>query len=154
MQHCNTLSNINKRCFMGKAHPHVNNRKGETPGESTEIHVTHSLKMTFIKEESEDLKIEEAFRIKQDEQTDQMVLKVESRELNETEEKDQYEKHHHFMTGENSTQNEKISVQKTTSNSSFTCHQCVLFSGLMEKNTLGKNKTGFGWPTRGKVLGS
>ncbi|CAM4569100.1 unnamed protein product [Leuciscus chuanchicus] len=42
------------------------------------------IKMAFIKEESEDMKIEETFRVKQEdteEQTDLIVLKVESEEL-------------------------------------------------------------------------
>ncbi|KAL1276652.1 hypothetical protein QQF64_036275 [Cirrhinus molitorella] len=55
------------------------------------------MKMAFIKEESEDMKIEEAFRVKHEdieEQTDLTSLKEESHELNEMEEKDQYEEHH------------------------------------------------------------
>ncbi len=33
----------------------------KTPAEAAEIHVTHCIKMVCIKEESEDMKIEEAF---------------------------------------------------------------------------------------------
>ncbi|CAM4568571.1 unnamed protein product [Leuciscus chuanchicus] len=46
--------------------------------------------MAFIKEESEDMKIEEIFRVKQEEieeQTDLMPVKEESQELNEMEDK-------------------------------------------------------------------
>ncbi|KAK2891425.1 hypothetical protein Q8A67_014068 [Cirrhinus molitorella] len=53
--------------------------------------------MAFIKEENEDVKIEDAIRVKQEdteEPTELMVLKVENQELNETEEK------HDFVTGE------------------------------------------------------
>ncbi|KAG1948865.1 gastrula zinc finger protein XlCGF8.2DB-like [Pimephales promelas] len=80
--------------------------------------------MAFIKEESEDMKIEEILIVKledPEEQTDLMSLKEESEELNEME--NQNEKHD-FMTGEKSTKTEKTSrkrAQKTDSNSYFTC---------------------------------
>ncbi|CAM4569334.1 unnamed protein product [Leuciscus chuanchicus] len=50
------------------------------------------MKMAFIKEESEDVKIEETFRVKQEEteeQTDLTELKEESQELNEEEDQDE-----------------------------------------------------------------
>ncbi|XP_073695157.1 uncharacterized protein [Garra rufa] len=84
--------------------------------------------MAFIKEESEDMRIE-AFRVKQEdteEQTAEMLLKEE----NELGENDQYEKHHDFITGEksfNCLQTEKNSLksnQKTGMKSSSTCQQC------------------------------
>ncbi|XP_016387034.1 gastrula zinc finger protein XlCGF9.1-like, partial [Sinocyclocheilus rhinocerous] len=102
--------------------------------------------MVFIKEESEDVKIEETFRVKHEdteEQTGLMALKEESQELNETKEKDQNEKQHDFKPGEKligCSQNEKNSkpkksqkTQSTTLNSQmriptgerpFTCQQC------------------------------
>ncbi|XP_016108209.1 gastrula zinc finger protein XlCGF7.1-like isoform X3 [Sinocyclocheilus grahami] len=87
--------------------------------------------MEFIKEESEDVKIEEAFRVKHEdteEQTDLIALKEESQEMNEVEVKDWCKKHHDFITGGKSTQTEKTSsenrAQKNKSNSCFTCHQC------------------------------
>ncbi|KAL1268762.1 hypothetical protein QQF64_034125 [Cirrhinus molitorella] len=52
--------------------------------------------MAFIKEESEDIRIEEVFSIKQEdteEQTD-LVLKEENQDLNEMEQTDQCEKPH------------------------------------------------------------
>uniref|UniRef100_A0A9J7ZSZ7 C2H2-type domain-containing protein n=1 Tax=Cyprinus carpio carpio TaxID=630221 RepID=A0A9J7ZSZ7_CYPCA len=88
--------------------------------------------MAFIKEESEDVKIEETFRVKHEdteEQTDLMVLKEESEVLAEMEEKDHFEKiHHDFKNGENFCETEKTfspkRAQKTKLNSYFTCHQC------------------------------
>uniref|UniRef100_A0A8C2HRZ7 C2H2-type domain-containing protein n=1 Tax=Cyprinus carpio TaxID=7962 RepID=A0A8C2HRZ7_CYPCA len=61
--------------------------------------------MAFIKEESEEVKIEDTFRVKQEdteEQTDLMPLKEEHVVPNEKEEKEQYETHHDFKTGEES----------------------------------------------------
>ncbi|XP_016428046.1 putative zinc finger protein 702 [Sinocyclocheilus rhinocerous] len=80
--------------------------------------------MAFIKEEREEMKIEEAFRVKHEdteEQTDLMSLKEESQELNEVEPKDQYEKHN-FMTGEKFIQTGTSSSRKKVKY--FTCHQC------------------------------
>ncbi|KAL1250625.1 hypothetical protein QQF64_018421, partial [Cirrhinus molitorella] len=98
--------------------------------------------MAFIKEESEDLKIEEAFRVKHEdieEQTDLMVLKKEREELIEIEEKDQYQ-NHDFITGEkyfSCSQAEKISSQKrakrTGVTSNFTCQQCKMCFNQHEK---------------------
>ncbi|KAI2647994.1 Zinc finger protein 569 [Labeo rohita] len=86
--------------------------------------------MAFIKEEKEDMRIEEAFRVKHEdteEQTDLMALKEERHELTKIEEKDQYERIN-FMNMETSIQTEttpsQIKVQKTESNSYFTCLQC------------------------------
>uniref|UniRef100_A0A671LQP9 C2H2-type domain-containing protein n=1 Tax=Sinocyclocheilus anshuiensis TaxID=1608454 RepID=A0A671LQP9_9TELE len=87
--------------------------------------------MAFIKEETEDVKIEDAITVKQEdteEQTDLMTLKEESDVLNESEEKSRFEKHHDFITGEKSTKTEMESspktAQKTESNSYFSCRQC------------------------------
>ncbi|CAM4608603.1 unnamed protein product [Leuciscus chuanchicus] len=68
----------------------------KTPGETSEIHDT-IIKMALIKQESEDIKIEEVFSVKHEdteEQTDLMVPKEElktekSQELNNIEEKDE-----------------------------------------------------------------
>uniref|UniRef100_A0A8C0YQ44 C2H2-type domain-containing protein n=2 Tax=Cyprinus carpio TaxID=7962 RepID=A0A8C0YQ44_CYPCA len=59
--------------------------------------------MEFIKEESEDVKIEETLRVKQEDtetQTDLKPLKEECIVPNETEEKGQYETHHDFKREE------------------------------------------------------
>ncbi|KAL1276151.1 hypothetical protein QQF64_035774, partial [Cirrhinus molitorella] len=63
---------------------------------SESVHPKHEFSrwqvMAFIKEESEEMRIEETFRIKHEdieEQTDLMLLKKESEELNEMEDKDQ-----------------------------------------------------------------
>uniref|UniRef100_A0A9J7Y133 C2H2-type domain-containing protein n=1 Tax=Cyprinus carpio carpio TaxID=630221 RepID=A0A9J7Y133_CYPCA len=86
--------------------------------------------MALIKEESEDIKIEDAITAKQEdaeEQTDLMTLKEESVVLNEIEEKSRFEKHD-FITGEKSTKTEMASspktAKKTESNSYSTCRQC------------------------------
>ncbi|XP_073694423.1 uncharacterized protein [Garra rufa] len=90
--------------------------------------------MVFIKEESEDMKIEETFRVKQEdteEQTDLTALKEEKEVLNETEEKAQNETLHDFLTGEKSscsslsakTSTQK-KAQKTKTVSYFTCFHC------------------------------
>ncbi|KAK2915788.1 hypothetical protein Q8A67_000162 [Cirrhinus molitorella] len=53
--------------------------------------------MEFIKEETEDVKIEETFRVKHEEteeQIDLMPLKEECKELNEVEKKEEYETHY------------------------------------------------------------
>ncbi|XP_058624148.1 zinc finger protein 260-like [Onychostoma macrolepis] len=99
--------------------------------------------MAVIKEESEDVTIEDTFRVKHEdteEQTDPMPLKEESRELDEMEEKYQYEKQHAFITEEKSnscSQTEKTSrktVQNTETRSKFTCQQCG--RSFTEKETL------------------
>ncbi|XP_077095398.1 uncharacterized protein LOC143746957 [Siphateles boraxobius] len=84
--------------------------------------------MAFIKEESEDIKIEEAFIVKHEEteeQTDLTALKDESQELNNKEVKDEK---HDFMIGEKSPPTEmtcsKKGAEKTKSNSYFTCSHC------------------------------
>uniref|UniRef100_A0A8C2G2R6 C2H2-type domain-containing protein n=1 Tax=Cyprinus carpio TaxID=7962 RepID=A0A8C2G2R6_CYPCA len=59
--------------------------------------------MEFIKEESEDVKIEETLRVKQEdteEHTDLMLLKEEHIVPNKTEEKEKYETHRNFKTEE------------------------------------------------------
>ncbi|CAM4608331.1 unnamed protein product [Leuciscus chuanchicus] len=84
---------------------------------------------TPLREESEDIKIEEVFSVKHEEteeQTDLKTLKEESQELNETEEKYQIKKHHDFTSEEppfssSQTLSQK-KAQKTKGN--FTCQQC------------------------------
>uniref|UniRef100_A0A9J8BAN2 C2H2-type domain-containing protein n=1 Tax=Cyprinus carpio carpio TaxID=630221 RepID=A0A9J8BAN2_CYPCA len=89
--------------------------------------------MEFIKEETEDMRFEEAFRVKHEdteEQTDVMGLKEESVELNDIRDKNQYKKHD-FITGQTSfscSHTEKTSSQKITQNTGsrghFTCQEC------------------------------
>ncbi|KAI2665905.1 hypothetical protein H4Q32_023019 [Labeo rohita] len=84
--------------------------------------------MVFIKEEFEDMKIEETFRVKHEdteEQTDLMLLKKQSEKLNEMEDKDQYEKHD--FTREdlfNCSHTSEKRAQKTGARSHFICQQC------------------------------
>ncbi|XP_052409691.1 gastrula zinc finger protein XlCGF57.1-like [Carassius gibelio] len=84
--------------------------------------------MAFIKEESEDIKIEEAFRVKHEdteEQTDIMLLKEESEELTEVEGIDPYEKHD--FIGESfysCSQTKQIVQNKAQKTGDLTCQQC------------------------------
>uniref|UniRef100_A0A8C2CX53 C2H2-type domain-containing protein n=1 Tax=Cyprinus carpio TaxID=7962 RepID=A0A8C2CX53_CYPCA len=98
--------------------------------------------MAFIKEEMEELKIEEVFSLKQEdteEQTDLMPLKEESQDPSDMEEEYQYEKPHQFMTGEKYFSNSKIErtslpnegtrkieghMKVKSGKSPFTCQQC------------------------------
>ncbi|XP_058655355.1 gastrula zinc finger protein XlCGF8.2DB-like [Onychostoma macrolepis] len=86
--------------------------------------------MEFIKEENEEMGIPDPCRVKDEdteEKIDLMLQKQERQEPNEVE-----EKHHDFTSGEKSvscsTENETNSsvkiIQKTSSKSSFTCHEC------------------------------
>ncbi|XP_056329635.1 oocyte zinc finger protein XlCOF19-like [Danio aesculapii] len=86
--------------------------------------------MAFIKEESEDVEIEEAFRVKHEdpeEQTGVMALKEENEELNVMNEGGQREKHDFLSLG-NSIKTETSSsvetLQETESKGQFTCLQC------------------------------
>ncbi|XP_042577007.1 gastrula zinc finger protein XlCGF9.1-like [Cyprinus carpio] len=84
--------------------------------------------MAFIKEETEDVKIEEAFRLKQEdteEQTDLMPLKEESQELNEKKEENLYE-NLDFTTGEK-TFGCSLTEKTSTQNRSLSCIQCGKF---------------------------
>ncbi|KAK2907301.1 hypothetical protein Q8A67_006286 [Cirrhinus molitorella] len=79
--------------------------------------------MAFIKEESEDIKMEETFRVKHEdaeEQTDLMVLKKEG----EVEEKDQY-KNHDFKEEKDfsCSQTEKM-MELHTGEKPYTCPEC------------------------------
>ncbi|KAG1925918.1 gastrula zinc finger protein XlCGF8.2DB-like [Pimephales promelas] len=90
--------------------------------------------MAFIKEESEDMNIEETFRVKQEEteeQTDLMQLKEDNEGLNEREETDQNEKHCDFINGDKSLSCSGIEKayprkrgQKTETRSNVKCQQC------------------------------
>nr|NP_001108174.1 uncharacterized protein LOC100137105 [Danio rerio]AAI55769.1 Zgc:174710 protein [Danio rerio] len=81
--------------------------------------------MAFIKEESEDVKIEETFRVKQkdlQEQTDLMVLKEETHQWNEIE-----EKHQDITTDKKPTLTKKTSScgrpRKSKSSCNLSCKQ-------------------------------
>uniref|UniRef100_A0A9J8BJT9 C2H2-type domain-containing protein n=1 Tax=Cyprinus carpio carpio TaxID=630221 RepID=A0A9J8BJT9_CYPCA len=79
--------------------------------------------MAFIKEESEDFRIEEVFSLKQEETEEQT-----GQDLNAMEQTDQYEKLHGLIIGEKATKTKTASIrkraQKTKSNNRFTCHHC------------------------------
>uniref|UniRef100_A0A9J7YSU1 C2H2-type domain-containing protein n=2 Tax=Cyprinus carpio TaxID=7962 RepID=A0A9J7YSU1_CYPCA len=105
--------------------------------------------MEFIKEESEDRRIEDTFRVKHEDtetQTDLMALKEDKEVLKETEEKDQYENLNDFITGEKSlccSQSEKTSTpeeaQKTENASNFTCIECgkgFRFKGSLKRHMM------------------
>ncbi|XP_073693969.1 uncharacterized protein [Garra rufa] len=104
--------------------------------------------MEFIKEEIEDVKIEEAFRVKDEdpeEQTDMMALKEENGVLNEIKEEDQCRKPHDFKTEEKSvscSQTETTSIQeraqKTENISCFTCQECG--KSFTHKGSLNRHK--------------
>ncbi|KAK2915722.1 hypothetical protein Q8A67_000096 [Cirrhinus molitorella] len=71
------------------------------------------VKMAFIKEESEDMKIEDVkadkvFRVKQEDTEEQTDLIEESKELKDKEEKEQNDKDHDFKIGEKYTQAKKL----------------------------------------------
>ncbi|XP_016116181.1 gastrula zinc finger protein XlCGF7.1-like [Sinocyclocheilus grahami] len=101
-------------------------------------------RMAFIKEESEDMRIEKAFRDKHEdtlEQKDLMPLKEESQQLNEIEDKVQYEKYHDFIAGENVFSCPQIKIttlkkdQETEAASHATCQQggkCFTTKGNLE----------------------
>ncbi|KTG02162.1 hypothetical protein cypCar_00047156, partial [Cyprinus carpio] len=104
------------------------------PGKQLRSTCHSIITMALIKEESEDIKIEDAITAKQEdaeEQTDLIALKEETQELDETEEKDHCEKHHDFVTEKHnrSQTKKKVSLQKraqkTGSRSRFTCKQCA-----------------------------
>uniref|UniRef100_A0A673JEE3 C2H2-type domain-containing protein n=1 Tax=Sinocyclocheilus rhinocerous TaxID=307959 RepID=A0A673JEE3_9TELE len=91
--------------------------------------------MAFIKEESEDMKIAETFRVKHEdteEQTDPMALKEENQELKENEHKDQYEetcfhnRRKSFSCSQKMPENtlSQKRAQKIGTRRRFTCQQC------------------------------
>ncbi|XP_067284444.1 chemotaxis regulatory protein ChePep-like isoform X1 [Pseudorasbora parva] len=66
--------------LVSKLYRHKNKlTKGKTPGEAIEIHLT-LIKMEFIKEESEEMKIEETFSVKQEEILEVIGVKQEDTE--------------------------------------------------------------------------
>uniref|UniRef100_A0A672N5G3 C2H2-type domain-containing protein n=1 Tax=Sinocyclocheilus grahami TaxID=75366 RepID=A0A672N5G3_SINGR len=74
--------------------------------------------MVFIKDESEDVKIKETFRVKHEDTEEQTKMAFIKDESEDTRIEETFRKiHHDFKNGE------KFS-QKTKSNSYFTCHQC------------------------------
>ncbi|XP_067283792.1 uncharacterized protein [Pseudorasbora parva] len=82
--------------------------------------------MVFVKEESEDVKIEDTFAVKveeTEEQTELMAVKEESEVLIEMEEKYHYEEHDDFTTGGKSPSQQE-EAQQTETLSNFICPQC------------------------------
>uniref|UniRef100_A0A8C2DS67 C2H2-type domain-containing protein n=1 Tax=Cyprinus carpio TaxID=7962 RepID=A0A8C2DS67_CYPCA len=88
--------------------------------------------MVFIKEESEDVRIEETFRVKQEdteEQTDLMALKEEKEVLNEIGEEDQHEDlqktgTRSYFACYSQQGNFKVQMRIHTGKKPFTCEQC------------------------------
>ncbi|KAI2644489.1 hypothetical protein H4Q32_028322 [Labeo rohita] len=88
--------------------------------------------MAFIKEEHEDLKTEETFRVKHEdteEQTDLMLLKEKSEELNIMEDKVHYDKldfteEKLFSCSQTKKTSSQSRAQNTGAGSNFTCQQC------------------------------